>query len=131
MRWPSERIEAIYKAITQREAQENIEQQRLLMVAAMFSNPNWDGEHANKRSDVIRDLNRHFDAAIEEIYDPKPEPEIDWSNPFYSAALRGLERTRRKYQLDGAGGAALKAARERDEEQMQAREKSRKEIDQL
>lgn len=67
------------------------------MIAAAYTNPNWDGkENAEKRSEYIRDINKHFNAAITRIYYPDgpKEQEIDWDNPFYAAHKREIERTR-------------------------------------
>lgn len=84
-----------------REAKEQIENQRTAMTAALFSNPNWDQTEAN-RDQYIKQLNDSYNKAIAALYDPdiNKEPEIDWDNPFYAAALRGMERTRKMYGGD-------------------------------
>jgi len=67
------------------------------MVAAAYTNPNWDGkENAEKRKEYITDINRHFNNAISRIYYPKgaPEPDVDWSDPFFAAHKREIERTK-------------------------------------
>jgi hypothetical protein len=69
------------------------------MIAAAYTNPNWDGkENAEKRKEYISDINRHFNAAITRIYYPQGTPEerqeIDWDNPFYAAHRREIERTK-------------------------------------
>lgn len=70
------------------------------MVAALYSNPNWDDE-ANDRSSRIKELNAHFNEAIELIYHPERDKttDIDWSNPFWQASQRSLQRTREKFGL--------------------------------
>jgi hypothetical protein len=133
MRWPSERVEAIYKAIVQREAMTMIENQRQAMITALYANPNWDGENAEKRVEQIRELNQHFNRAIELVYFPESaEPEIDWSNPFYAAAKRGLQKTREKLGIAGKSmGEVIELTTAQDQEQIRARIESRKEIDQV
>lgn len=71
------------------------------MVAALFTNPNWDDEKAD-RTGRIKELNNHFNRAIELIYDPslKDEQEIDWDNPFWQGHLRSIQRTREKWGLE-------------------------------
>jgi hypothetical protein len=127
-------VEGVYQSIIRREAVESIENQRRDMIAAAYSNPNWDGkDNAEKRKEYIKDLNRHFNTAIARIYDPKPqEPEIDWTNPFYAAHKREIERTRERLQMQIEGktaGEILEAEEERKEEQQ--REDPRSEIDQI
>jgi len=125
-------VESIYKAIIQREAVESIESQRTQMIASLFANPNWDGDNADKRTEQIRTLNEHFNKAIESIYFPKgAEPDIDWDNPFYAAAKRGLQRTREKYGIDGKSmGEVIEMTTAMDQEQIRARIESRQAIDQ-
>jgi hypothetical protein len=94
-------VEGIYKAIIQREAVEAIERQRSDMIAACYSNPNWDGkDNAQKRNDYLRDINTHFNRAITAIYYPDGarEQEIDWSNPFFAAHKREMLRTKKLFE---------------------------------
>jgi hypothetical protein len=103
------------------------------MIAALFSNPNWDGEESN-RSSHITSLNEHFNRAIELIYHPEGiEPDIDWkNNPFWAAAKRGLEKTRTKYGIDDKPmGEVVENDFGLDKKQIQARIESRKYIDQV
>lgn len=125
-------MDAIYKAIVQREAVQSIESQRTQMIAALFANPNWDGDNAEKRTEQIQQLNGHFNKAIETIYFPKgAEPDIDWNNPFYAAAKRGLEKTRQKYGITGKSmGEVVEMSTAMDQEQIRARIESRQAIDQ-
>lgn len=68
------------------------------MVAALYSNPNWDDEK-NDRQGRIKELNKHFNEAIERVYHPErfKEVDIDWSNPFWQAHLRSIQRTRERF----------------------------------
>jgi hypothetical protein len=67
------------------------------MIAACYSNPNWDGkDNADKRKQYLEDLNEHFNKAITAIYYPDGprEADVDWDNPFFAAHKREIERTR-------------------------------------
>jgi len=124
------RVDAIYKAILQREAVEGIERQRNNMIAAIFSNPTWD-EHPEKRTERIRDLDTHFNDIVELVYNPKKaEPDIDWDNPFWSASKRNLEKTRAKYSWAIDGKQMREVIEPITKEQLEARERGRKAIDQ-
>ena len=70
------------------------------MVAALYSNPNWDDEK-NDRQSRIKELNKHYNEAIERIYHPErfKEIEIDWNNPFWQAHVRSMQRTRERFGL--------------------------------
>lgn len=106
--------------------------QRMQMVSALFSNPNWDGENADKRTQYIQDLNGHFNKAIELLYYPEgAEPDIDWNNPFYSAARRGLEKTRQKLGVSGKSmGEVIEMTTEMDTEKLKAQLEARESMDQ-
>jgi len=127
-------VNAIYKAIVQREACESIEAQRIQMISALFANSNWDGDNAQARADHVRELNEHFNRAIELVYYPGgTEDDIDWTNPFYAAAKRGLQKTRVKYGLEQGDsiGEVIDMTTESDQEQIKARLESRQQIDQI
>lgn len=67
------------------------------MIAACYSNPNWDGkDNADKRKQYLDDINRHFNQAITAIYYPDGprEAAVDWDNPFFAAHKREIERTK-------------------------------------
>jgi hypothetical protein len=70
------------------------------MVAALYSNPNWDDEK-NDRTARIKELNKHYNETIERIYHPErfKEIDIDWSNPFWQAHQRSIQKTREHYGL--------------------------------
>jgi hypothetical protein len=70
------------------------------MVASLYSNPNWDDEK-NDREARIKDLNKHYNEAIERIYHPERfrEIDIDWSSPFWQAHQRSVQRTRERFGL--------------------------------
>ena len=72
------------------------------MIAACYSNPNWDTkENAEARKEYLRQLNEHFNQAIDRIHNPEGpvEADIDWRNPFYAAHKREMERTREAFAL--------------------------------
>lgn len=72
------------------------------MVSALFTNPNWDSKD-NDRTGRIKELNEHFNRAIELVYDPDLEykDEPDWDNPFWQGHIRSIAKTREKWGLTG------------------------------
>lgn len=123
-------MEGVYQSIVRREAVESIENQRRDMIAAAYSNPNWDGkENSEKRTEYIKDLNRHFSTAIARIYDPKPqEQDVDWENPFYAAHKREIEKTKERLQLQMEGKTAGEIL---DAEEERKKRRNGREYDQL
>lgn len=102
MRWPTKRVDGLYKTIVTREAVQSIEQQRRDMIAACYSNPNWDGkDNSEKRKQYLDDLNRHFNQAITHVYHPHGprEVDVDWDNPFYAAHKREIAKTQEAIRL--------------------------------
>lgn len=101
------------------------------MHSALFSNPNWDDEK-NNREERLKALDKSFNEAIELVYGiRRRERDVDWNNPFYAAAKRGLERTREKYSWALEGKTMNEVVPEMSQEQLRAREESRRAIDQL
>lgn len=133
LRWPTSRLQTIYNSLVKRQAREAIEAQKNQMIGALYANPNWDDSKAD-RSERIKELEGHFKLAIELIYDPnahrKHEHQIDWSNPFWSAAKRAHERNLQLLQ-SVKEDQGMQQAMEFDAEQLKARQRSREAIDQL
>lgn len=74
------------------------------MIAALYANTNMDMKE-NNRSERIKDLETHFNRAIEMIYNDGRNPdaeEIDWNNPFWAAARRAYQR--KNIEIEGAQG---------------------------
>lgn len=115
-----------------RQAVMSIETQKHQMIAALYSNTNWDDEK-NDRPERIKELERQFNRAIELVYDPSlaDGEEIDWKNPFWAAAKRAYDR-----KLERTRGEDLDRATVRDmvpqldREQLEARQKAKASIDQ-
>ena len=91
------------------------------MIAACYSNSSWDGkDNAEKRKEYLKELNEHFNQAIERIHNPQErrEVDVDWDNPFYAAHKREMERTREAFALSlgeqGKTAGEVLAAEERD-----------------
>jgi hypothetical protein len=90
------------------------------MIAASYSNPNWDGkENSEKRQEYLREINRHFNDAITALYHPDgpKELDVDWSNPFFAAHKREIERTKEAFrlQLEGQGKTAEDLMKEEEQ----------------
>jgi hypothetical protein len=64
---------------------------------ALFTNPNWDSKD-NDRTGRIKELNAHFNRAIELVYNPELEyeNEPDWDNPFWQGHLRSIAQDPRE-----------------------------------
>jgi hypothetical protein len=118
--------------MVKRQAVEAIETQRIHMIAALYANPNWDDEKS-ERPKQLRELEQHFNRAVKLIYDPESgkddEVEIDWDNPFWQAHKRAQDRIykARPELRDKEVGEVI----EMDKKQLEARRRSREEIDQL
>lgn len=119
--------------MVKRQAAESMTRQKEAMMAALYSNPNWDQKDA-KRPEQIKEIEKFYSRAIELIYHPERAQEEgeepDWNNPFWAAAKRSYDRMLelKKSQQAGTIGQAVP---EFDKEQLQARESSRKQIDQV
>lgn len=112
------------------EAVKSIESQKHQMISALYANTNWDSE-PEKRTERIKELERHFSKAIELVYDPKDqdEEEPDWNNPFWAAAKRAYDRKLEKLRGERGEGTVGDVI-DMDREQLEARRRSRQNIDQ-
>jgi hypothetical protein len=75
------------------------------MISALFTNPNWDSKE-NDRPGRIKELNGHYNRAIELVYNPDidDDDEPDWDNPFWQGHLRSIARTRTRWGLAEPNG---------------------------
>jgi hypothetical protein len=135
LRWTPKRFNAFYKAMVQRKAIQSIEQQRNSIIAALYANSNWDQKEVD-RSGHIKKLTEQFNEAMELVYSTPEdvrrsrEHEIDWSNPFWQAAKRAQDRLKQRFGL-AESTAEEREATTMSEEQLDARRRSRAEIDQV
>lgn len=76
-----------------RELVEELRDRKNAMINALWSNPNWDGEEAN-RSEIVAQIEDDFDKAVAHVYgdEVSDEDEIDWDDPFFAKARKGTER---------------------------------------
>jgi hypothetical protein len=116
---------------------EAIESQRNAMVAALYSNTNWD-DPKNDRAGRLRELNDHFNKAIEHVYAPELEDdnEPDWNNPFWQGHQRSMQRTRIKWGLEDPNRTMQDVIKGDGDEigklrLLEARAESRRKVDQL
>lgn len=72
---------------------DELRHRKTAMVAALWSNSNWDGEEAN-RQEAVDGIEANFEQAVALIYGDAPdEAEIDYENDaFFAAAKRGVEK---------------------------------------
>jgi hypothetical protein len=120
----------------QREARQQMEAQRDQLIAALYANSNFSGEEGgNARAESIKGLEEHFAKAITMVYYPNAfkQKEIDWDNPFWQAAKRSQNRLKKMMEtLEGqAPQQTMREAVEMSKEQIEARQDSRKSIDQI
>lgn len=74
------------------------------MIAALWSNPNWDDTEESKgaRQNAIEGINGDFAEAIEAVdsslstRELPEEEKLSKDNPFFAAAERGLEKIEQK-----------------------------------
>lgn len=82
--------------MVKREAVKSIENQKHQMIASLHANSVFDESEKGleERKKRIENIEKHFNTAIELVYDPSlhQEQEIDWNNPFWAAARRSLDR---------------------------------------
>lgn len=95
MQWPWRRFEAFYDSHQKRLQVEDMKERKQMMIQALYSNSNWDGEENNsKRNDHIKLLEEQFRDFVVSLYNGSTESEqIELeSNPFLSATERGLAK---------------------------------------
>lgn len=122
--------------MVKREARAAIETQKMQMVAALYANSAFDEseEGLKARSERIDALEEAFDKAITLIYDPDAyeheKGDIDWDNPFWAAARRAQDR-REALLAQANSNDTVQNVVQMDDKQLEARDASRREIDQL
>jgi hypothetical protein len=125
--------------MVRRHAIKSMEEQRSRIVAALYSNPNWDQKEAN-RGDIIKQISAQFNEAMELVYSSKEEvrrrkeADIDWNNPFWQAAKRAQDRLKQRFGLAEStqeDREQVAALTEDQLAQLEVRNRSRREIDQL
>lgn len=81
------------------------------MVAALYSNSNWDDDKGT-RKEAIEEIEENFLEATEIIMSgvaPQDEAEIDENNPFFGAAKKGLEKVKDPHGYNGSVEEVVKA----------------------
>lgn len=106
--------------MVKREAVKSVESQKHQMISALYANSAFDKTEKGikVRQDQIKEIESHFNKAIELIYNPElhKEQEIDWNNPFWAAARRAQQRRLERVRGETVGDAVQA---ERAEEQPQ------------
>ena len=76
----------MYVAHVRREAVASVTRSRDAIVSGMWANPNFDSsENRNVRTDALREVDEHWETAVQRIYGHSPE-DVDLSeNPFFAA----------------------------------------------
>lgn len=71
-----------------------------MMVAALWSNPNWDDDKRTRANAIEKIESQYEEAAykIQNVGREEEGEEIDKENPFFAASERGLEKLFGKYE---------------------------------
>jgi len=106
--------------MVKREAVKSIETQKLQMVASLHANSAFDESDAGlkERQKRIEDIERHFNKAIELVYNPElhKEAEIDWDNPFWAAAKRAQQRRMERFRGEARSTTVAEVVAEHQKE---------------
>lgn len=74
------------------------------MIAALWSNSNWDDDKQT-RQNAIAELEEHYDEAVQRILgtgaEPEEEAEIEDKYGFFAAGERGLKKIEAPRNTDG------------------------------
>lgn len=73
---------------------ETIESRKDSMIAALWSNSNYDDDKGSRKT-AIEELESNFDETVKAIMFGVPDDEdeqVDESNPFWGASKRGVEK---------------------------------------
>lgn len=98
MEWPASRFEAAYEAMLKRELVDDMRDQKGRMIAALWSNSNYDPQEEGQespRNSLVEEIEGNFDEAVARVYgydDESLAEDIDWEDPFFAAAKRGMEK---------------------------------------
>lgn len=97
LEWPWMRFESAYEAMLKRELVADLDKRKSALVGALWANSNWDGEEAD-RGAAIDNLEKSYEKSVGIVYgyieaDEPDEDDIDWEDPFFAAAKRGLQKT--------------------------------------
>lgn len=101
LKWPARRFDHFYLLHQKRQIVAGLERQKVEMVAALWSNSNWD-DGKDSRKNAIADIESSYEEAlrkIESIGKPIQDDgeQIDKDNPFFAAAERGIQKLEDKY----------------------------------
>ncbi len=91
----AKRFETLYATYVKRKQAEKLENQEMLMVAAVWANSNYDDPEKNPRKQFIDQLEQDSEYKLATIYGmatPEEQFEIDKKDPFWAAMYRGLEK---------------------------------------
>lgn len=105
-----------------RELVDELRQRKNAMIASLWANPSWDGEEAD-RPGVIEQIEEDFDGAVAQVYGApgQDEEDIDWEDPFFAAAKRGLDKIQVP-ESDNADNISVEEMKEAEEHAKQAQD---------
>lgn len=95
LEWPWMRFEGAYEAMLKRELVADLDNRKMALVSALWANSNWDGEEADRQG-AIKNLEESYENSLAIIYgyaEEKSDDDVDWDDPFFAAAKRGMQST--------------------------------------
>jgi len=94
--WPASKFEKFYEAYAKRKVADELSHRRALETAALWGNTNLDTEeNENARQTLMQSIDTSYSTAIKMVYGEEvdlPEKEVDWDDPWWAAAKRGMEK---------------------------------------
>ena len=93
--WPWRRFERFYEAFIKRQVIETLEIRKNQMIAALYSNSNWDDDKGTRKS-AIEELEANFEEAVSIIHHGQDEleddVEISEDNPFFASTRKAMDK---------------------------------------
>lgn len=75
----------MYAAMIKRQAADDVNRRKLLLISSLYANPNYDEREA-KRPEVIQRIEEDFTSAVDALYGAAPLPEEEIKGiPFFDA----------------------------------------------
>lgn len=92
LEWPWRRFEKFYESFLKRKVVETIEGRKDNMIAALWSNSNYDDDKGTRQK-AIEEIEANFQSAVNQIFsETQEEEQINEENPFFQAARRGQQK---------------------------------------
>ena len=109
MEWPWQRFDKLYEIFVNRSLIEGLEKRKEQMIAALWSNSNWDDDKGSRKQ-AIEELEDNFKAQIDKLKGLGQEVEVEMEDTFgfFAAGERKLKELEVPGEPDGTVGEVLK-----------------------